>query len=168
MDEVKNDRLILITRYAVMLAITVVMTMIIHIPILGTKGYLNLGDMVVFLAAVMFGKKGGFVVGGLGSALADILLGYSYYAPITFVVKGLEGFFCAALLETKTGKKLPFLPMIIGGVWMALGYYIAEIFMYGAKAALISMPANLIQGVVGAVLAIALKTALKKTRIFNL
>jgi uncharacterized membrane protein len=30
------------------------------------------------------------------------------------------------------------------------------------------MPANLIQGVVGAVLAIALKTALKKTRIFNL
>ena len=161
----KNDRLILITRYAVMLAITVVMTMIIHIPILGTKGYLNLGDMVVFLAAVMFGKKGGFVVGGLGSALADILLGYSYYAPITFVVKGLEGFFCAALLETKTGKKLPFLPMIIGGIWMALGYYIAEIFMYGATAALASIPGNLMQGMLGAVVSVLVYGALKKVKI---
>lgn len=163
----KNENLKQMTRYAVLIALTTVMTMVIHIPTPGTKGYLNLGDMVVFLAAIMLGKKGGFIVGGLGSALADILLGYSYYAPITFIVKGLEGFIAGVLLDTKVGEKMPIIPTAIGGTWMALGYYIAEIFMYGGKAALASIPGNLVQGLFGAVVAIVLSTALKKAKVIN-
>ncbi len=143
------------------------MTMVIHIPTIGTNGYLNLGDMVVFLAALMLGRKGGFLVGGLGSGLADILLGYTHYAPITFIVKGLEGYIAGSLLETKLGQRTPIIATIIGGVWMACGYYIAEIFMYGGKAALASIPGNLMQGLLGAVTAVVLYTALKKTRIAN-
>lgn len=156
-----------ITRIAVLMALTTVMTMVIHIPTIGTNGYLNLGDMVVFLAALMLGKKGGFLVGGLGSALADILLGYTHYAPITLIVKGLEGYIAGSILETNLGKRAPIIATTIGGVWMALGYYFAEIFMYGAKAALASIPGNLMQGLLGAVTAIILFTALKKTRIAN-
>jgi uncharacterized membrane protein len=156
-----------ITRIAVLMALTTVMTMVIHIPTIGTNGYLNLGDMVVFLAAIMLGRRGGFLVGGLGSALADILLGYTHYAPITFIVKGLEGYIAGKILETKLGERTPIIATVIGGVFMAFGYYFAEIFMYGAKAALASIPGNLMQGLLGAVTAVVLYTTLKKTRITN-
>lgn len=164
----ENQKLKEITRYAIMIALTTVMTMVVHIPTPSTKGYLNLGDMVVFLAAIMFGRKGGFIVGGFGSGLADMLLGYTHYVPITFIVKGLEGFIAASLLKTNLGKKVPIIPMILGGVWMAFGYYIAEIFMYGAKAALASVPGNIVQGLFGGVVAAVLGVALKKTGVFNL
>jgi uncharacterized membrane protein len=163
----RNEKINQLTRYGVLIALTTVMTMVIQIPTPGTKGYLNLGDMVVFLAAMILGKKGGFVVGGVGSALADLLSGYSYYAPITFVVKGLEGLIAGSLLDTKIGEKAPIIPTAIGGIWMAFGYYIAEIFMYGGKAALASIPGNMVQGLFGAVVAVVLSVALKKTKVFN-
>lgn len=156
-----------ITRLAILMALTTVMTMVIHIPTIGTNGYLNLGDMVVLLAAMLLGKKGGFIVGGLGSGLADLLLGYSHYAPITFVVKGLEGYIAGAILDTKLGENKPIIATVVGGIWMALGYYIAEIFMYGAKAALASVPGNIMQGLLGAVTSVLLFMALKKSKIIN-
>ncbi|MBU5425281.1 ECF transporter S component [Tissierella pigra] len=154
-----------ITRMAVLMALTTVMTMVIHIPTIGTNGYLNLGDMVVFLAALTLGKKGGFLVGGIGSGLADLLLGYSHYAPITFIVKGLEGYIAGKILETKLGQDKPIIATVVGGLWMAFGYYFAEIFMYGAKAALASVPGNIMQGLLGAVTAIVLFEALKRTKV---
>ncbi len=156
-----------ITRVAILMALTVVMTMVVHIPTFGTNGYLNLGDMVIFLAALMLGRKGGFLVGGLGSALADILLSYTHYAPITLIVKGLEGYIAGRLLETKLGQRSPLFATSIGGIWMAFGYYFAESFMYGGKAALASIPGNLLQGIVGAISAVALFAAIKRTRMAN-
>ncbi|NLY45438.1 MAG: ECF transporter S component [Tissierella sp.] len=161
----RNESTKSITRIAALMALTTIMTMIIQIPTIGTNGYLNLGDMVVFIAAMMLGKKGGFLVGGLGSAMADLLLGYTHYAPITFLVKGFEGYIAGALLETKLGQSKPIFATSIGGIWMALGYYMAEIFMYGGAAALASVPGNLMQGMLGAVTAVILYVALKKTRI---
>lgn len=161
-----NNNLKLLIRYAILMALTVVMTMVVHIPTIGTNGYLNLGDMVVFLAALMLGKKGGFIVGGLGSSLADLLLGYSHYAPITLIVKGLEGYIAGSLLETKTGKRKPIVATSIAGIFMAFGYFIPETFMYG-KAAVASIPGNIMQGLVGAITSVVLYTALKRTEQFN-
>ncbi len=128
---------------------TTIMTMVIQIPTVGTEGYLNLGgDMVVFLAALTLGKKGGFIVGGFGSAMADLLTGYTHYVPITFVVKGLEGLIAAKLLETKIGRQKPIFATSIAGIFMAFGYFIPETFMYG-KAAVASIPGNIMQGLVG-------------------
>lgn len=157
----KNMDTKILTKLAMLIALTTVMTMVIHIPTIGTNGYLNLGDMVVFLSAMMLGRKGGFIVGGLGSSLADLLLGYTHYAPITFIVKGLEGYIAGRLLETKLGKKMPIIATVLGGIWMAFGYYFAEILMYGGKAALASVPGNLMQGLLGAVTAVLLYAALK-------
>lgn len=161
----RNDSTRSITRIAALMALTTIMTMVIHIPTIGTNGYLNLGDMVIFLAAMMLGKRGGFLVGGLGSAMADILLGYSHYAPITLIVKGLEGYIAGTLLDTKLGQSKPIFATSVAGIWMAIGYYLAEIFMYGAGAALVSVPANLMQGMLGAVTAVILYGALKRTRV---
>lgn len=152
-----------IVKLGVFIALTTVMTTIM-IPAFSGHGYLNLGDMVIFLAAIMMGKRGGLIVGGIGSALADIILGYSFYAPITLVAKGLEGFVAGALLETKLGKKSPLFAMIPGVLVMVLGYYIAEIFLYGAGPAMIAVPGNLLQGGVGAITASLLYTGIRKTR----
>jgi len=161
----KNMKTKELTGLAVLIALTTVMTMVIHIPTIGTNGYLNLGDMVVFLSAMILGRKGGFIVGGFGSALADLLLGYTHYIPITFIVKGLEGYIAGVILDTKLGKRKPIIATTIGGLWMALGYYLAEIFMYGPKAALASVPGNIMQGLFGAVSAVLLFAALRRARL---
>lgn len=156
-----------LVKLAIFTSLTMVMTMTVSIPIIGGNGYVNLGDMVIFLAAMFLGKKKGFIVGGIGSALADIFLGYGYYAPLTFIVKGLEGYIAGSILETRLGEKTPIFATVIGGIWMAFGYYLGEIFMYGTKAALVSIPANLVQGLFGAISAVVLLKALQKTKVLE-
>ena len=85
--------------FGIFMALVVVSTMIISIPSVATQGYVNLGDVFVLLSGLILGPIGGLVVGGLGSALADILLGYAYYAPYTLIIKGLEGLIGVVLFK---------------------------------------------------------------------
>lgn len=149
--------------YSLLIALTTVMTMVIQIPMPATNGYLNLGDMVVFMAAILLGSKGGLIVGGIGSAMADLILGYTHYVPITLVVKGLEGFIAGKLLERDTK---PILATSIGGIFMAGGYLLAELFLYG-KGAIVSLPGNIAQGLFGAVVAVILYKALGRTKLIK-
>lgn len=150
-----------IATFGILIALTTVATMIISIPT-PTKGYVNLGDSVVMLAGVILGPLGGFLVGGIGSALADILLSYAYYAPLTFIVKGLEGLLVAVIYRKILKEtKLP-IALIIAGVWMAAGYLIGEIFMWGWAAAIGSFPHNVLQGTIGAVICYLLYQPVKK------
>ncbi len=150
-----------LTLYGILMAMTTIATMVIQIPTIATKGYVNVGDAVVLLAGLILGRRGGFIVGGFGSALADILLGYTWYAPITLIVKGLEGYLAGVLFE-KLEHRRPFLATLPAGVWMAAGYFAAEIFMYSFPAAVASFPGNLVQGGVGAFLAVILYVAVKR------
>lgn len=154
-----------ITKLSILVAITVLMTTIISIPIVGGNGYVNLGDMVIFVTAMLLNRKSAFIVGGLGSFLADMILGYGIYAPASFIIKGLEGFLAGSLLKSAIGKKYPLFATLVAGIWMAFGYYLFESILYGAKGALASIPANLIQGVLGAVVSVVVYEALKKTKI---
>lgn len=61
----------------------------LYIP--ATRGFFNLGEVMVYTSALIGGPVVGFVAGGLGSALADVVLGYTQFAPGTFVIKGVEG-----------------------------------------------------------------------------
>lgn len=142
-----------IALYGVLMALTVLATMLVTVPTIATQGYINLGDALVLLSGIILGPTGGFVVGGVGSALADILLGYSYYAPFTLVIKGIEGALGVFLYRKLFKEKNSLAPLCIAGVWMAIGYMIAEIFLYGFAAAVASFPGNILQGVVGAILA---------------
>lgn len=141
-----------IALYGILIALTTVATMIISIPTIATKGYINLGDAIVLLSGFVLGPLGGFIVGGIGSAMADILLSYAYYAPFTLVIKGIEGFLGVYLYKKLFKEKTVLVPAIIAGLWMATGYLIVEVFMYGAGAAFTSYPSNIIQGLVGAFL----------------
>ena len=142
-----------ITLVGVLMALTCVVTMMVHIPIPGTKGYLNPGDALVLFSALTLGRKKGALVGGVGSAMADLFLGYAHYVPITLVVKGLEGYLCGRLYE-KTGKTLPW--VLVAGQVMAIGYLIAEIPLYGRIAAMGSYLPNVGQGLFGSICAVIL------------
>lgn len=153
-----------LTLIAMFIALTALATMVIQIPIPATKGYLNIGDTLLICAGLLLGKTVGGIVGGIGSALADILSGYAFYAPITLVVKGLEGYVAGALNE-KT-KLPPIVSAIVAGFIMALGYLLAEgIILYNFPTALASFVPNILQGIAGAVLATILYPILQKAPI---
>lgn len=77
---------------AMMSALVCVATLAFQVYIPETKGYFNIGEVAVYVSAFIFGSFVGCFAGGFGSALADILSSYGYYAPGTLVIKGLEGF----------------------------------------------------------------------------
>ena len=110
----------------------------------------------MILSGVILGPVWGFLAGGIGSALSDLIGGYFIYVPITFVIKGLVAL-AAGLLYQKIGKnqKSRYIAVILGGVadiiLVAGGYFVCEFFIYGAGAAA-SIPANIIQGVGGLVI----------------
>ena len=123
----KTLYLVLISAFT---AVTAIATALIAIPGFTGTGYLNFGDAVIFVASVILGPLGGAVVGGLGSAIADLFV-MPVYAPFTLVVKGVEGFLCGFLYHKAFGKmKYEFLSrilsMIIAGAWMVVGYILSD------------------------------------------
>lgn len=154
---------------ALLAALTAVATMIIKIPTPATRGYVNVGDSVIFVAALLFGAKIGGLAGGVGSAIADVLLGYTHYAPITLVVKGIEGLIVGALfgwtrrsLLAKSGVMVAVPIVLLGGAWMVFGYFAAQIFMYGLGAAVGELIGNTFQALVSAAIGIPMAVALRK------
>lgn len=142
-----------LTFTGIMCAIVVIATMFAAVPIPGVAGaYANAGDAAVYVAAYLLGAPWGIVAAALGSGLADILIGSALYAPATFIIKGVM-----ALVAAKTMRERKWM-MAVCGLIMTMGYFAFESLIYGAKTAIISIPANLIQGAAGALLgSIAIK-----------
>ncbi|MFW6074780.1 MAG: ECF transporter S component, partial [Chloroflexota bacterium] len=115
-----STRMIAVT--GVMLAVVFVMTRSITISI-GPGGYVHLGDVAIFVAAFLFGPIVALIAGGLGTALADVSLGYGVWAPGSLVVHGLQGF-VAGLIAWRAGLNRMILASVVGGVILVAGYFI--------------------------------------------
>jgi uncharacterized membrane protein len=76
---------------AIFTAFVCIATMILKVDIPQTRGYFNIGDSMVYVSALLFGPFVGAFAGGIGSMLADVLLGAYQYAPGTLAIKGIEG-----------------------------------------------------------------------------
>ena len=156
-----NSNLKKIVTTALFAALACVATMSIRIPTPGTSGYIHPGDAVVILSGIILGPVWGMLAGGIGSALADLIGGYFIYVPITLVIKGLIALI-AGVVYQKIGKtsKTRYTAVILGGVTdiilVAGGYFLCESFMYGAAGAAASIPANIIQGIGGLIIACVL------------
>ncbi|HHY59617.1 MAG TPA: ECF transporter S component, partial [Clostridia bacterium] len=75
-----------LTYGSLMMALVFIATYSVRIPIPFTQGYIHPGDSMIFIAALLFGWRFGALVGGFGSALADILGGYAHWAFPTLVI----------------------------------------------------------------------------------
>jgi len=71
-------------------ALTLVATYSFVINIPSTGGYFNLGEIIIYVSALVFGPFVGGIAGGVGSAISDALVA-PQFAPGTLVIKGLEG-----------------------------------------------------------------------------
>ena len=145
--------------------------MAIKIPTIATQGYIHLGDSMIFLAAIMFGKKKGAIAGGLGSAMADLLLGYTHWILPTFIIKALMGYGIGIIADQESNNLINLrniIALVFGASWMVFGYFVAGGIMKGSfLVAASSVPANLVQGFVGALLFIPIGAALKRTKYFE-
>ncbi|NHV60744.1 MAG: ECF transporter S component [Candidatus Verstraetearchaeota archaeon] len=105
-----------------------VSTLIFTVYVPATRGYFNIGESAVYLVALLAGPYVGAFAGGVGSMLADLSLGYLFFAPATLVIKGIEGGVLGIL-----AKKAPSLSnrswrLLSAGVAMILS---ASIFIVG-------------------------------------
>ena len=152
-------------------ALVCVATMIIKIPS-PLKGYLNLGDGVVLLAAWMLPLPYGMIAAGLGSALADIFSGYVIYAPATFVIKALMAAVAYSLYKLSANKINSALSRVLIGICaeivMILGYFLFEGVLYGFVPSLVNIPANAVQGIAGILIGVILITIFEKQKFMRL
>lgn len=151
-------------------AVVVIGTMAVSIPIPATNGFINLGDGVILTVAYLFGGWYACAAGAVGSALADILLGYMHWAPFTLIIKGLMGFAAVKLFNI---QKSPFHFRNLFTIFcvefiMVFGYYMCGALMYQSFAvSLESVPSNIIQAVGSACVFLVLGAGLGKVMKFK-
>lgn len=174
---------------SLMIALVFLATYFTRIPTPLPGGYFNLGDAVIMLAAFALGPVGGLIAGAVGSGLADIAAGALLFAPITLVVKGIEGLVVGLLAvhginapanatddhRMASGKAAHLSTIIaaaVGAFIMVAGYFLAEAFLLGAfdeafglAAAVAELLPNSIQGVLSAILGYILILILSKVNL---
>ena len=121
-------------------AMITVGTILITIPT-PTKGYINIGDSFVNIGAWLLGPAYGAAAAAIGSALADVITGYTVYIPATFVIKGLmalvSGLIFHRAVKAKNGRSalVPIAAAAAAELIMISGYTIFEAFVLGSWAA---------------------------------
>ena len=151
---------------ALMAALTYVATMVVQIPS-PMNGYVNLGDCFVLLSGWLLGPWWGAAAGGIGSMLADLLLGYGHYAPGTLIIKGAMSL-VAALIFKAFGKNTvgALVSGVVAEIIMVAGYFgYAALLLGKGIGAAASIPGNLVQGTVGLVAGFLLLQVARRTHL---
>ena len=153
----KTDRT---TRRIAIAAIFMAMNIVLSsfsIPVPG--GHLYLCDIPICLAAILLDPFSAFVVGGVGSFLGDMLF---YPAPmfVSLVTHGIQGI-VISLISHRLLKSRPKLAsgvgVSVGVVILVVGYTLGRAYVYSTpEYALIKLPFEFLQGIVGAVVGMIL------------
>lgn len=155
---------------ALFTALTVIFTMFVRLPL--PIGYVHLGDGFIFLSVFILGPIYGTASAGLGSMLAD-LFGYPLYAPATLVIKvltALGAYLVYVFFKQITKKSLPaeIIAGVVGTLIMAFGYFLYElVFLTTFEVAIVNVPWNLLQGVVGTAVAVVTMRILTATKLLD-
>lgn len=159
---------------ALLIALVFVFTSFVKftLPISSSGGLIHMGNVMVFVAAIVFGPKRGFIASAFGMALFDITSGWASYAFITFIGKGAMAYIAGSFsyMANKQGKSILYnsIGILVGGIVMIAVYYIGEIFMLGSVIAPIAnIPGNITQIVIGFLLGMPLASILKRQKYFS-
>jgi uncharacterized membrane protein len=110
---------------AVCIAIVTVLVAIVPIPIPATGGFTHPGAIAEIFVAVAFGPVVGGIAAGVGAAIADLVLGYGSFAPLTLIAHGSLGLLAGCL----SWRKGQIIGLILGGFVLAVTYYIVDTTM---------------------------------------
>lgn len=117
-------RKISVVQLVIFTALVYTATIVIQIYQVATGGYFNLGETMIYLAALVSTPLVAGVAGGVGAALADYTTGYAIFAPGTLVIKFAEGYLAGLLIGKMRGKWAGALSSVVGGLYAALFAYI--------------------------------------------
>ncbi|ENY8960997.1 ECF transporter S component [Clostridioides difficile] len=139
----------------------------IRLPISINGGLVHLGTAMLFISAIVFGSKKGALSGAIGMSLFDLISGWTLWAPFTFIVRGVMGYLLGKIAWVNGNNGNNFLINVIGicvsSIWMLFGYYITEVILYGNFIVpLTSIPGNLMQVLIGLIIALPISKVLKK------
>lgn len=141
---------------AMLMAMNVIMSSF-SIPVPG--GHLYLNDVVICTAAIGLDPLGAFLVGGLGAFLGDL---FFYPAPmfVSLITHGLQAVvisLCAHRSQRKHPAIAAGIGVVLGAIIMVAGYSLGRAFVYSTpEYALLKLPYQILQAVVGAVMAMIL------------
>lgn len=144
----------------------------IRIPFSVHGGLIHLGSAMVVVITLIFGRKKGAISAAFGMSLFDLLIGGAQWAPFTFVIKGIMAYIIGTVAYSK-GKKgsstlLNITGIVLGGIWMIIGYYIAEVIIYGNfLSPITSIPGMVLQIAAAMIFGLPGAAALKKVTTFN-
>ncbi|MGG0719576.1 ECF transporter S component [Robertmurraya massiliosenegalensis] len=152
---------------ALFIALVFVSTMFINIrlPIMGNGGLIHLGNVPLFIAAFLYGRKSGAIAGAVGMGLFDLISGWTAWAPFTFVIVGAMGYLAGLIAEKLPGKKLYVYSMAVAVALIikVVGYYFAEVLLYSNwMLPFGSVPGNIMQVVIAGIIVVPLAARLKK------
>ena len=154
----------LITISAIFTAMIYTLTAFVHIPT--AKGYVHIGDAVIFIAACLLPKPYAVASAALGASLSDALSGYWIWVPATLVIKGLT-----VLAFTSKSRKIMckrnLIALIPALVLCVIGYALYSGFViYGSlPAGFLDAPANVFQTVASSAVFIVLSMTMDKAGI---
>ncbi|MFK5676604.1 MULTISPECIES: ECF transporter S component [unclassified Ligilactobacillus] len=159
----KRNKIRKIIFLAIFTALNVAISRIILIPVPFTHGYINLCDAGIMLIAALVGPEAGLLVGGCSGFLLDLISGYGQFMLFSLVVHGLEGYLVGKLYNKQHYWCL-LLANLSGAVIMVLGYFIADIVLYGITAGVLGIFTNVVQGIAGSIIAVVLVRVLKDVK----
>ncbi len=146
---------------AVMAALVAVGTLLIRVPN-PMGGYFNVGDVIIFVSALMFGPLVGGFAGGVGAAVAD-MIGFPVFAIPTLIIKGFEGLISGSISNRKSLFR-DILAVAVAGSEMIIGYFLLELYPlgWGLGGALAEFTLNIFQIAVGGIVGIPLANVLRR------
>ncbi|WP_066065167.1 ECF transporter S component [Neobacillus soli] len=152
---------------ALFIALTFVATMFINIrlPIMGNGGLIHLGNVPLFIAALVYGKKTGAIAGAFGMGLFDVVSGWALWSPFTFIIVGTMGFIVGLISEKVPGKRalVNTLAVATALIIKVVGYYFTEVILYGNWIQPFgSVPGNIMQVVIAGIIVVPLAGRFKK------
>ena len=123
---------------------------LLSIPLPSGYGYVNLGDAGVFLCVCLLPGGLGALAAGVGAALADLILGWAMYAPVTLLIKGLTALLAGLALRRAKKAGLPL--SLLCCLLVPLGYFLYEAILLTAPVAAVNVLPNALQAAIGAAL----------------
>ena len=108
-----------------------VATIVIQVYQPSTGGYFNIGESMIYLAALVSTPLVAGVAGGVGAALADLSTGYAIFAPGTLVIKFVEGYVAGYLVRLLRGKHGFLYAVLAAAVYTAVFLVISTILWAG-------------------------------------
>lgn len=163
---------LILTSMGIALVFVATLLLNIKLPIAANGGLVHLGTAMLFIISMLFGPKKGAIAGAVGMGLFDLVSGWTLWAPITFLARGLQGYIVGKIAwsggRSGTNAGMNILAAIISIPFMLVIYYIGEAIIFSSwivPAA--SIPGNLVQNAVGILVAIPIVIALKKVPFFK-